>query len=232
MACCSYDPSAILDMRTEIASIPTSTPVVVALAPQTRKKAVVASRRTTPPRPSKKRRGRSVYVCIRCRKRPIAVGRSKSRCARCLKFAKSYALANKPKPAVRKCEQCKTRRVFGRRKRCDKCKKNARLARHPHVAWAPHKPCARPGCPNLARVKYCDDACRKLHYNEKRSRRETCGICGRSGHSREQCDSPAAVELPSLRSLPQPRACSSCGDTDHDRRHCHKRCGPDARPAA
>jgi len=91
---------------------------------------------------------------------------------------------------------------------------------------SPGRACARPGCTNLTRFKYCDALCRVQHYNERRaSAPSKCGICSSSDHRTQQCDSEAAKNLPALLDVVGPRRCRGCGQTDHDSRspRCTKR---------
>jgi len=158
----------------------------------------------TSPRPAR------TGFCIRCRKRRICK-RSKSRCGRCLAFARDYGARRAPRGTPRLCAQCKSSPARPRSLHCsDECKREAR-----------RKPCARHGCPNLTRTKYCEARCRKLHAKDRRtSAPKPCGICRKPGHTREECLSPAAMSLPSLRTIRRRRRCSLCQAPDHDRRTC------------
>ena len=107
---------------------------------------------------------------------------------------------------------------------CDECRKAAR--RQQEALAASQKKCRRYGCSKPARLKYCSADCRLAVYKERQRQTSPirCGICGSSGHAREDCMHPAAVQLPSLRTAAvHVRRCSVCGDHMHDARQHERR---------
>ena len=173
----------------------------------------------TPPPPKKRSKKR---FCRQCKKRPVARHRSKSRCDECLDKASEVSARNKPARSAKLCAYCHlhpARVKFC----CDECRIAAQ--REKDALVSPKKKCKRKGCENTARIKYCSAGCRVMVYKDRNRQAQTpvqCGICGLPGHTRDQCTHPAAIRVPSLRTVADARRCSICGDHMHDARFCPK----------